>query len=259
MKEKLYAARFFMNYSDEVTDADVVHIPHISDQFVATDVPVTNGNIDGTDISETKSDLTVDTWKAAAYILSKFENRETMKSARWKDEYRKAMGYRLGRALEISLLGLTTEIKYVQPRAGLTTTDLVATNIEHAMGILASNSIPKNECQFFFDPNIYWGKVMSVQKYYDASQFGNWDPVHVGYHDKLYGVPVVITPNVQQESGSIGIGNSIMHPTAIAYAAKPVDFTVGASESLRTKLIADIIYGAITVQKNHGVRILSTS
>lgn len=80
-------------------------------------------------------------------------------------EYQQGMGYKLGRELERGLLALTTNIAYVPARAGLTTTSLVATNLETAMGILASNSVPKEECRFFFDPKIYWDNIMSIQKY----------------------------------------------------------------------------------------------
>lgn len=154
LKEKLYAANFFLDYSDAVTDADTVHIPHISDTFRAAAIPVTSGALDATDISETKTDLVVDQWYGSAYFITKFEEREIMKRPNIASEYQKAMGYDLGRTLERDLLGELDGINNFPAKAGLTTTDLVATNIEYAMGILASNSVPKEECRIFLTPKV---------------------------------------------------------------------------------------------------------
>jgi len=173
-------------------------------------------------------------------------------------EYQQAMGYRLGRELEIDLLASTSLLNTVPAQAGLTTTDLVATNIEYAMGILASNSIPKEECRFFFNPKVYWGDIMTIQKYYDASQFGK-PSVPQGAHDLLYGVPVVLTPNVPKESGDLGVCNSIVHPTFLAHARTGVDFTVGKAEDLRKKINADLIWGKKILQNKRCVRLLATS
>lgn len=255
LKEKLYAAPFFLDYSADAVGADTIHIPHISDVFAATDVPVTSGAVAGTDISETKTDLVVDKWKAAAYFITKFEEREIMRRPNIISEYQKAMGYKLGRQLEIDIL---TNLSSITPTAGLTTTDLVATNIETALGILASNSVPKEECRMFLEPKVYWGDLMSIQKYYDASQFGK-STVPKGAHDILYGVPVVLTSNVPKDSGDLGYANAIIHNTAIVHARTGVDFVAKPSENLRRKIIADIIYGTKLMHAARGVKLLATS
>jgi len=258
MEEKLYAAPFFLDYSGEANGADTIHIPHISDVFSAAAIPVTSGTITATDISETKSDLVVDRWYGTAFYITKFEEREIMKRPNIISDYQRAMGYRLGRELEIDLLASTSLLNTVPAQAGLTTTDLVASNIEYAMGILASNSIPKEECRFFFNPKVYWGDIMTIQKYYDASQFGR-PSVPQGAHDLLYGVPVVLTPNVPKESGDLGVCNSIVHPTFLAHARTGVDFTVGTAEDLRKKINADLIWGKKILQNKRCVRLLATS
>ena len=258
MKEKFYAATFFDDYSGEISGTDLIHIPHISDTFSATSIPVTSGAIDGTDISETKTDLTIDVWKGAAYFITKFEEREIMMRATVRDKYKMAMGYRLGRDYERDILANALGIANVPARAGLTTTQLVATNLEYAMSVLASNSVPKDECRIFMDPKQYWSQLMSIQKYYDASQFGR-PTVPTGAHDMLYGVPIVLTPNVSKETGMSAYSGTIIHPTAIAHARAGVGFTQKPSENLRTKLIADIIYGDTLKDGKRGVRLLGTS
>lgn len=258
LKEKLYAATFFLDYSSEVRGGDVVHIPHIGDVFTASDIPVTSGDVTATDISETKTDLTVDKWKGAAFFITKFEEREMMKSPRVRAEYQKAMGYRLGKQLETDLLANLKGIANIPDRAGLTTTALVATNIEFALGILASNSVMKEECRIFLNPKVYWSDLMSIQKYYDASQFGR-PSVPQGAHDLLYGIPIVLTPNVAKEVGMSAFSGAIAHPTTLVHARTGVDFAVKSSEHLRSKIIADIIYGTRVMNASRAVRLLSTS
>ncbi len=130
--------------------------------FSATDVPTTSGTIEGTDISESKTDLDIDKWKAAAFFITKFEEREVMRRPNVMAEYQKAMGYKLGRQLEVDILA---HLASLTRTAGTSATDLVATNIETALGIIASNSIPKEECKMFIEPKVFWGDLMGIQKY----------------------------------------------------------------------------------------------
>lgn len=259
LKQKLYAANFFLDYSDIIEDTDTIHIPHISNAFRAAAIPVTSGAVDATDISETKTDLVLDQWYGSAYYITKFEKREMMKEKNViLQAYQQAMGYDLGRTLERDLLGELDGINNFPARAGLTTTDLVATNIEYAMGILASNSVPKEECRIFLTPKVYWGDLMAIQKYYDASQFGK-PSVPAGAHDMLYGVPVVLTPNTPKESGDLGECGAIIHPTAIVHARSGIDFAKKDSENLRDKIIADLSWGKKVMNSKRAVRLLATS
>jgi len=252
MKEKLYAAKFFKDYSADIVGADTLHVPHISDTFTATAIPTTSGSVTAEAISETKTDLTVDNWYGKGYYITKFEEREIMKRPNIINEYSQAIGYRLGRYAERAILDNITSIT---PTAGTTTTSLVATNLEAALGILESNSVPKENCRFFFEPKVYWSDIMSIQKYYDASQFGKATLPH-GIHDYLYGVPVTLTPNVPH---SLGVKNAVVHPDSIIFAMYGPDFTTKGSEHLRKKIIGDIMYGDAIMQPTWGVQLLATS
>lgn len=259
MKQKLYAARFFKDYSLDVVDGDVVHIPHLSDSSgtIAADIPVTSGEVTAIPIVETKTDLTVDAWKGGAVYITKFEMREIMKRPNVVDEYAQWLGYRCGRNAEIAILANLTSLT---SSAGTTATDLYSTNLETAFGILESNSVPKEECRIFIKPKIYWNQLMAIQKYYDASQYGR-ATVPYGAHDMLYGVPIVMTSNVPNAytTTAQGIANAIVHRDAIAFAMMGPDFVAKDSEHLRKKLIADVMYGDIILQKTWGVKLHSTS
>jgi hypothetical protein len=253
--EKMYGAKIFQDRSDEIEGTDNLHIPHISDAFTASAIPTTSGEVTPTDISETKTTLSIDKWYGASHYITKFEQREIMKRPNLIDEYSRAMGYRLGRQFETDIL---EELGSLSPTAGSTTTSLVATNIEAALGIINSNSVPMDECVFLFTPKIYTRDILSVSKYYDASQFGK-ATVPFGFHDMLYGIPVLLTPNLPQESGDLGITNALVHPSAIVYGRTGVDFVAKDSEHLRKKLIADIIYGTKLLNATRGVRLLATT
>jgi len=258
MKQKFYAARFFIDYSADVANADTVHIPHISESSgdVVTDIPVTSGEVTAVPIIETKTDLTVDNWKGAAVYITKFEQREIMKRPNIINEYAKWLGFKAGRNAERAILN---NILSLSSSSGDTHTDLYSTNIETAFGILSSNSVPKEDCRIFLNPKVYWNQVMGIQKYYDASQFGR-PTVPYGAHDILYGVPVVLTPNVPLFTGtSTAISNAIIHHDAIAFAMMGPDFVAKDSEHLRKKLITDVMYGDIILQATWGVKLHSTA
>jgi len=258
MKQKLYAARFFKDYSADVVNADTVHIPHISDSSgtIATDIPVTSGEVVAVSVNETKTDLVVDAWKGGAIYITKFEQREIMKRPNVMNEYAKWLGYRCARNAEIAIL---SNLLSLTASAGSTGTDLYSTNLETAFGILESNSVPKEDCRIFLKPKVYWDDIMSIQKYYDASQFGR-ATVPKGAHDMLYGVPIVLTSNVPAlaEPGG-GVGNAIVHKDAIAFAMMGPDFIAAKGEHLRRKIIADVMYGDIILQKTWGVSLHSTN
>jgi len=257
MRQKLYAAGFFIDYSQDVMNADVVHIPHFSDSSgstVAADISVTGGEVTAVDIIETKTDLTVDAWKGAGVYISKFEQREIMKRPNVINEYAKWLGYRCARNAEIAILANLTSLNAT---TGQTNTDIYSTNIESAFGILESSSVPKEDCRFFFRPKVYWNQIMSIQKYYDASQFGK-ATLPFGIHDYLYGVPVTLTSNVPAYDSTSGVVNALVHHDAIAFAMFGPDFTAGKSEHLRTKIMADIMYGDTILQPTWGVQLLAT-
>ncbi len=257
MREKFYAAKFFLDYSADIVNADTVHIPHISDQFSITAIPTTTGEVTLTDISETKTDLSVDQWYGAAFVMTKFEQREIMKRPNIINEYSKAIGHKLGRTVETAILANLTS---VTPVAGDSVTDLYSTNLETAFGILESNSVPKEECRIFIKPKVYWDDIMSIQKYYDASQFGR-ATVPNGAHDILYGVPLVMTSNLPESytTTSLGLTNAIVHYGAIAFALGGADFTTKETEHLRKKIIGDTMYGDVILNPTWGVQLMCTS
>lgn len=265
-KTRLVAAPWFEDYSSDVSSGgDIIHIPNISDGFSTSDVAVTNGTVTKTNLSDTNTNLTVSNWKAVAYDLTDFQFAQIMKSFNVRNAYGMAMGHSLAKKFDLDLLA---EGANISPTVGTTGTSLVATNIETAFGILASNSIPKEDVVFFVDPKVYWNDIMSIQKYYDASQFGK-PSVPQGAHDLLYGVPVILTNQLPSAVGT-GVINLLVHRRAFVYAhaALPnmsaeegvkLRIQEKPSESLKVQFIGDMAYGMVTLNAKAGVKVLSAN
>ena len=169
------------------------------------------------------------------------------------DEYASYLGYRCSKNTETAILA---NFETLTSSVSNSTLALFSTQLEKAFGILESYSVPKEECRMFLTPKTYWRDLMSIAKYYDASQFGR-ATLPFGVHDMLYGVPITLTANVTNEAGT-GEGNAIIHPGAIGFAMFGPDITITQGEPLRKKVNADVMYGDVMIQKLWGVKLNST-
>lgn len=262
-KAKLVAARFFQDYSADVADGgDTVHIPNIANSFTAASIDTTNGDVTSTDVSDTNTNLTINSWQGVAYDLTDFQYAQVLKSYNIKNQYAQAMGYALAKKFDTDLLGQSSNIT---AGVGSSATALLSTTIEKAFGILESNSIPKEDCVLFVHPKTYWNRIMAISKYYDASQFGK-PTVPAGAMDLLYGVPVVITTQVPAGTAGTegGHRNLLVARSSLVYAmaklpgadSNGVRIQEKPSESLKVRFIGDIAYGVGYLNANAGVRII---
>lgn len=260
-EQKLVAAPFFADYSGDVAGGgDIIHIPNVADSFTASDIKTTTGAVTATNLSDTNTNLTVNKWKGASYDLTDFQWAQVMKSANIKGSYARAIAYRLAKQYDTDLLA---EIDNQTNSVGASGTSLLATTLEKAFGILSSNSIPKEECVFFCHPKVYWNDIMTIQKYYDASQFGK-PSLPKGVHDMLYGVPVVLTANTPAPDSS-GFSSAILHRRALVHAKAALQGATSSgvriqekdSESLKKVVIGDLAYGVATLNAKAGVKILA--
>jgi len=258
------------DYSDGVANGgDKVWIPKLSEAFTVVDIPTTSGDVTATNVNDTKTYLTIDTWKGASTYFSDFQIAQIMDNYRVQEKYADTIAYQLGKKFTTDLLDLTSNIT---DSVGDSATDLCSTSIEKALSILQSNSIPKEDCVMFMHPYAYWRELMKIQKYYDASQFGK-PSVPQGFHDLLYGIPVVVSELVPAGTAGTEGGHRnfiVDRKNFFAYAFGNIggseinEFNVPvriqevrSSEALRTKLSGDIMYGKSYIRANAGVRIIS--
>ena len=259
-KTKLVAANHFDDYSSEVTEGgDIVHIPNIT-EISTSDIPTTSGAVTATDVSATNTNLTISTWKGASVFLSDYQMAQALKSMRVKDRYAMALGNAVAKKFDSDLLAQGANLT---PTVGSSASNLLATSIESAYTILSSNSIPLDEVAWILHPKAYQD-IMGIQKFYDASQFGK-SSIPQGYHDMLYGIPVMITPNVPGGTAGTegGFRNLLAHKSALIYAMGTFDgggssvrLHEKSGQDLNVKVIADAIYGVGYLNAKAGVRVL---
>jgi len=237
-----------------------LHIPNIS-RVTAYDIKTTNGETTATNVSDTNTNLTINAWKGAEVVISDYQAALALKSMRIRDKYAEAIGYELAKTFDTAVLGQGSNIT---PVVGNSATQLLATTMEKAFTIYASNDAPATDRVLVVHPKCYQD-IMNIQKFYDASQFGKAS-IPVGAHDMLYGVPVVVT--TQTPNGTTGteggFRNLLAHKSALIYAfgnlpgmVGGVRFQVKPSEYHRVRLSGDILYGVGYLNNaKGGVRIL---
>lgn len=275
-KADLVAAAFFTDRSDELMDGgDTVHTPNTTAMSANTK---TNGaQITLNNATETSVDLVVNTWKEVSFII---EDREV---AQYKRSYslqqRKAVeaAHEAAEDLEVAIMALFSGFSST---VGASTTDLADSEIRQAIATLATNKVTgmkqngswAQDVAFFLHPNTAWRQVQGIDKFSLLQNTAGSDPVLQGGIGFLYGIPVLVSPNVPNVSGSTGRYNALAHRDAIHWArlALPASGTssVLGTEGVRVQTnyipeylgwltTADICYGVIENRDNAGVAILT--
>jgi hypothetical protein len=258
------AKKFFTDYSSDVAEGgDMVHIPKMADQFSASDIKTTSGDLTLTNVTDTSYTLNLDNWKGIAFPISDYQARQIHNKYNVLDAYARDMAYKLAKGVDTAIFGQGANIT---DGVGDSGTDLLATSIEKAISILESNNVPLEDCAFFFHPYAYWREIHKTQKFYDASQFGKGAPTAEGYHSMLYGLPVYIGSQIPGGTAGTegGHRNLLIHKEALIFAFQPIggsyvrlrEFQPAAH---RIEVAADTIYGVGYLRATAGVRIISNN
>lgn len=244
---------FFDDYSSLVQGrGDVLHIPTM--QEVASADKSANTSVDYTANVETDIDLAIDQHKYAAKLfedIAMVQANEQLFS-----KYAQSMGYALAKAVDTKIEALLQTIGTTQTLAadnGLTNAD-----VETALGTLMANDIPADECAFFVNPLIYADLLNSKAFVTNNSGagvgFGNTNEVmQTGKVGNLFGIPVMVSSLIPTTT-STGIESAyLVHKSAIAVAVQQ-DIRIQSEYDvsyLGTKVVADLIYGAVITTSNH--------
>ena len=252
-EKNLVLKPFFDDYSSLVQGAgDVLHIPTM--QEVASASKSANTGVAYSVNTETDIDLAIDQHKYAAKL---FEDIAMIQSnEQLFDKYAQSMAYALAKAVDTKIEALLQTIGTTQTLAA--DNSMSNADVETAIGTLLSNDIPKEECAFFVNPLIYADLLNSKAFVTNNSGagvgFGNDNPVmNSGEVGQLFGIPV-FTSSLIPTTASTGIeAGYLVHKSAIAVAVQQ-DIRVQSEYSvdyLGTKVVADIIYGAVITTSNH--------
>ena len=258
-EKQLVLKPFFDDYSSLVKGAgDTLHIPTV--QEVSTADKTVNTGVAYSVATETDIDLAIDQHKYAAKL---FEDLAMIQSnEQLFDKYAQSMAYGLAKAVD-------TKIEALLQTLG-TNQDLAANNsmsnadVETALGTLMSNDVPADECAFFVNPLIY-ADLLNAKAFVAAGVSGSTSTsagvgfgadnaaMNTGQVGMLFGIPVYtssLIPTTSSDGIEVGY---LVHKSAIAVAVQQ-DIRVQSEYSvdyLGTKVVADIIYGAVITTSNH--------
>jgi len=252
-EKQLVLKPFFDDYSSLVQGrGDVLHIPTV--QEVASATKAANDSVDYTANVETDIDLAIDQHKYAAKL---FEDIAMVQSnEQLFDKYAQSMAYALAKAVDTKIEALLQTLGTTQTLAA--DNSMSNADVETALGTLMANDIPADECAFFVNPLIY-ADLMNSKAFVTNNSgagvgFGNDHPVmNTGQVGNLFGIPVM-TSSLIPTTTSTGIEAAyLVHKSAIAVAVQQ-DIRVQSDYDvsyLGTKVVADIIYGAVITTSNH--------
>ena len=244
---------FFDDYASLVQGrGDTLHIPTI--QEVASADKSANTSVEYTANVETDIDLAIDQHKYAAKLfedIAMVQSNEQLFS-----KYAQSMAYALAKAVDTKIEALLQTLGTTQTLAA--DNSMSNADVETALGTLMANDIPADECAFFVNPLIYAdllnSKAFVTNNSGTGVGFGNDNAVmQTGQVGSLFGIPVM-TSSLIPTTTSTGIEAAyLVHKSAIAVAVQQ-DIRVQSEYDvsyLGTKVVADIIYGAVITTSNH--------
>jgi len=252
-EKNLILKPFFDDYSSLVQGAgDVLHIPTM--QEVASATKNANTGVAYSVNTETDIDLAIDQHKYAAKL---FEDIAMVQSnEQLFDKYAQSMAYALAKAVDTKIEALLQTLGTTQALAA--DNSMSNADVETAIGTLLSNDIPKEECAFFVNPLIY-ADLLNSKAFVAAGSsagvgFGNENSVmNSGNVGMLFGIPVFTSSLIPTGTGTGVEAGYLVHKSAIAVAVQQ-DIRVQSEYSvdyLGTKVVADIIYGAVITTGSH--------
>lgn len=224
-KEQLVAADFFVNRSDELAGGgDTLHTPNITEMSAATKSNATGVTLNSP--TETSVDLVVNTWKEVSFMIEDREVAFVKKSYRIQETYAKNAAFTLAATLEVAIMTL---FQGFSQTVGASTTNVADSEILQAIATLEANSVPgvyTGDVAFFMHPNTFYRQIhANINKFALAVNSPSQDPTMKRPIPTIYGIPVMISPNVPAISGSDGRANVLAHRDAIHWAASSLPST----------------------------------
>ena len=204
----------------------------------------------------------MDTWKAHSFRVTDFLVAQIARKYNLQKSYGDAIVETLARKLDTTLLA--TAADDVILRVSDSTTSINTTICRDAVAIADSYSIPREDLLWILQPTSYWSLMRSTP-IYDASVFGGGNaPMATGKHGSLFGVPIVMTPNVRVSTTTKHKQNLLVHKRAVAYAVANINGMNSAprlqmikGDGLYSRLVGDLAYGVKILDTTAGIRVRS--
>ncbi len=274
-KLKLMIADFFIDRSSELAGGgSALYTPNLTEMSANSKTNATAVTLNAP--TETKITLTVDQWYEVSFAIEDREAAQVKHSYYLQEKYAMNAGYTMARKLEVALAALFQGFSTV---VGASTTNLADSEIRAAIAYLQSQGIDTtSDTAFFMHPNTFWKQVQNLDKFSLAINSPVNDPTAKVPAATLYGIPVYVSANVQNVSGTAGRYNALAIKDALHYATSPLGEGGSMSNStgsrmtgrygvrvqssyipdyLSTLTTADLLYGVVENRDNGGVSILT--
>jgi len=263
----LVIAGFFTDRSSELSEGgSALYTPNMT-EFSA------NSKTNATAVTlnyptETKITLSVDQWYEASFAIEDREAAQVKHSYYIQEKYAKNCGFAVAKKLEVALASLFDNFATT---VGASTAALADSIIRAAIaGLEGVNIDTTQDVAFIMHPNVFWKQVQNLDKFSLAINSPVNDPTAKTPKATLYGIPVWISTNVQQISGTVGRANCLAHKDALHWATSPLGTggsLAGAMtgkygvriqsnyipEYLSTVTTADLLYGVVENIDTNGV------
>ena len=260
-EKQLILKPFFDDYSSLVQGrGDVLHIPTMTE--IASADKAANTAVSFTANVETDIDLAID---QHVYSAKLFEDIPMIQSNEGLfDKYVQGMSYALSKAVDVKIEALLQTLGTTQTLAA--DNSLSNADVETALATMMGNDIPQDECAFFVNSLMYADLLNSKAFVTNNSGagvgFGNDNSVMAtGQVGTLFGIPVLTSSLIGVGTGTGVHAGYLVHSSAIAVAVQQ-DIRIQSDYDvsyLGTKVVADIVYGAVITTGNHvkGIELLN--
>jgi hypothetical protein len=267
-RSKLVIAEFFTDRSSEMSEGgDILYTPNMTEFAAAVKSNATAVTLNNA--TETKVTLAVNQWYESSFAIEDREAAQVKHSYYIMEKYAKNVGFAVAKKLETELALLFDNFSQA---VGASTTNLADSEIRQAIAYLeAANIDTTQDVAFFMHPNVFWKQVQNLDKFSLAINSPVNDPTGKTPKATLYGIPVFISTNVQQISGTVGRSNALAHKDALHWATSPLGTggsMAGGSmtgkygvrvqsnyipEYLSTITTADLLFGVVENRDTFGV------
>ena len=270
-KLKLMIADFFVDRSSELAGGgSALYTPNLTEFAANSKTNATAVTLNAP--TDTKVTLTVDQWYEVSFAIEDREAAQVKHSYYLQERYAQSSGYTMAKKLEVALAELFDNFS---TSVGASTTALADSEIRAAIAALENVGIDTTQdVAFFIHPNVFWKQIQNLDKFSLAVNSPVNDPTAKTPKATLYGIPVYVSANIQQISGTVGRSGALAHKDALHFATSPLGSggSLGSSmtgrygvrvqsnyipEYLSTLTTADLLYGVVENRDNAGVWIRS--
>lgn len=269
----LKLASFFVDRSEELADGgDTIYTPNLSALSVNT--KTNNAQVTLSSPTYTRQTLVVSTWKEASFVIEDREMAQLKKSYYLQSKIAEGGAYEVAQDLEDAIAALFSGFS---TSVGASSTNLADSNLLAAISTLETTGVPgiyEGDVAFILHPNTFYRQIGIIDKFTLWQNTNSEEPRMKKPTPMLYGIPVIVTPAVPNESGSNGRLNVLAHKDAIHWArlSMPAKAEMGmvGSEGVRVQqsyvheylgelVTIDLCYGVVENRDNAAVVLKSSA